>query len=111
MDMDTLSAILGALGAPKGYIPLTVILIFSLSGIAAHVEALIPQALPTSPWWFKALRTLLDVMGGNYNNAANKPSLKSIQAALILAETSTETKVVGPAANLTSQSPPQTPKA
>ncbi len=66
MTPDQLAEILRALGY-GAYVPA----ILALVGLAAKVAALVPPATVGSSATWRVIRTFLDVLGGNWGNAAN----------------------------------------
>ena len=66
MDPSDLGAALTALGY-GAYVPL----LLAVSGLAAKIAALAPQATAASPSWWRALRFVLDLLGGNWWHATN----------------------------------------
>jgi hypothetical protein len=51
------------------YVPL----LLAISGVAAKIAAVTPRATAASPAWWRVLRPVIDVVGGNWGNARNVP--------------------------------------
>lgn len=66
MTPADLGAALTALGY-GAYAPV----VLSAAGLAAKIAAVTPQATAASPTWWRVLRAVLDIAGGNWGNARN----------------------------------------
>ncbi len=66
MNPTDLGAALTALGY-GAYVPVLLV----VSGLAAKITAVAPQATSASPLWWRILRPTLDILGGNWGNARN----------------------------------------
>jgi len=69
MTPEDLGAALAALGL-GAYLPL----VLAVVGLAAKLDAVLPQATEASPLWWRIGRAVLDVLGGNWGNARNAPA-------------------------------------
>lgn len=72
MDPADFGAMLTALGY-GAYVPL----LLAISGLAAKVCAVTPQATAASPLWWRVARPVLDILGGNWGNARNVRSFNT----------------------------------
>ena len=66
MSPDALAEVLRALGY-GAYVPAAL----AVAGLAAKIAAVTPQATVASPIWWRVLRAVLDLFGGNWGNASN----------------------------------------
>lgn len=66
MTPADLGAALTALGY-GAYVPV----LLAASGLAAKIAAVAPPATDASPTWWRILRPVVDVLGGNWGNARN----------------------------------------
>lgn len=66
MTPEQLAAVLTAAGW-SAYVPVALAVV----GVCAKLAAVLPRATPQSPVAWRIARAVLDVVGGNWGNAAN----------------------------------------